>query len=53
MAAMSDNPDKETSKWFKITIVGTILYISAAFGFVTLQEIEPTEDMVQEQASDD
>ncbi|MDD9965914.1 MAG: hypothetical protein OXR73_06820 [Myxococcales bacterium] len=44
---MSDIPEKESSKWFVITLVGAVLYITAAFGFVTLQEIEPTEDQIQ------
>ena len=47
MATMSDNPNKVSTKWFVIMIVGALLYIGAAFGFVTLQEIEPTEDQVQ------
>lgn len=43
----NENPEKEASKWFVLTIIGCILYISAAYGFVVLQEVEPTDDQIE------
>jgi len=52
MASGSDNPEKEASKWFVLTILGCILYIAAAFTFVVSQDVEPTEDQIQESIDD-
>lgn len=53
MAGMSDNPDKEAKKWFILTMIGTILYIAATYGFVVSQEVEPTDEQVRDMESYD
>lgn len=52
MASGSDNPEKEASKWFVLTMIGCVLYIAAAFIFVVTQDVEPTEDQIQETTDD-
>ena len=47
MASSNINPEQEASKWFILTIVGVILYITASMGFVTLQNVDPTEDQIE------
>ena len=47
MASMNDNPDKEATRWFLITVIGTILYISGVYWFVVSQDVEPTDDQIQ------
>ena len=42
-----DNPEKESSKWFLVTMIGVVLYVTAAMGFVTLQDVEATEDQIE------
>lgn len=42
-----DNPEKESSLWFVVTMIGVVLYITAAMGFVTFQDVEPTEDQIE------
>lgn len=42
------NPGSEATKWFVITVIGTLLYVLASAGFVTMQEVEPTDDQIIE-----
>jgi hypothetical protein len=39
-------PDAEATKWFVLAIIGTVLYVGAAFGFVILADVEPGTDAV-------
>lgn len=52
MASGSDNPEKEASKWFVLTMIGCILYITASFVFVVTQDVEPTEDQIKVESDD-
>lgn len=47
MASMNENPEEEASKWFVLTMVGVVLYATAALGFVTMQDVEPTDDQIE------
>lgn len=42
-----DNPEKESSMWFTVTMIGVVLYATAAIGFVALQDVEPTDDQIE------
>ena len=53
MASLSDNPDKEASRWFVIILVGAFLYVGAAYFFVVSVDVEPTEDQINRMASHD
>lgn len=48
MTSQENNPHSEATKWFLITIVGVALYVTASFGFVTNQDVEPTSDQISE-----
>ena len=41
MADEAHNPDSEAKKWFVLAVIGTILYVSAAFKFVILADPGP------------
>ena len=41
------NPDSEAKKWFVLAIIGTVLYVSAAFKFVILADVGPHEIPVE------
>ena len=47
------SPASEATKWFVITAIGTVLYVLASAGFVTIQEVEPTPDQIVEEPSAD
>ena len=42
------NPDSEAKKWFVLAVIGTVLYVSAAFKFVILADLGPHEVPVEE-----
>jgi len=42
------SPGSEATKWFLVTVIGTLLYVLASAGFVTTQEVEPTPDQIIE-----
>ena len=39
-------PDSMAHKWFIITIVGALLYVTASFTFVINDEVTPTNDVM-------
>lgn len=41
------NPDGEAKKWFLLAVIGTVLYVSAAFKFVILADVGPQETAVE------
>jgi hypothetical protein len=43
MADQGHNPDSEAKKWFVLAVIGTVLYVSAAFKFVILADVGPQE----------
>jgi hypothetical protein len=47
MADEPINPDAEAKKWFVLAIIGTVLYVSAAFKFVILPDVGPEEAPVK------
>jgi hypothetical protein len=47
MADEHSNPDSEAKKWSVLAIVGTVLYVSAAFKFVILSDVGPQEVPVE------
>ena len=42
------NPDAEAKKWFVLAVIGTVLYVSAAFKFVILADVGPQDVPVVE-----
>lgn len=47
MADQHINPDSEAKKWFLLAIIGTFLYVAAAFTFVILADPGPQQEPVE------
>lgn len=43
MGGASDTPDMLAKKWFWIAFAGVVAYTSAAFYFVLMAEVEPSD----------
>jgi hypothetical protein len=52
MADDGHNPDSEAKKWFVLAVIGTVLYVSAAFKFVILADVGPQEIPVPVEAGE-